>query len=521
MINLASNQVFFPSSSQNYNQNKFPSSSKMLNVNLTGFQNANGFIPKSNSHKKLSAILLTDQNVDINNMQKAMIDTPQIIKAGYNNAYSMNKKLSSIFDYKVKFSSAQKIGQPSENFNFLNFQNSAIKGESKKDYTLFNTKISDELVINNDNYYTPRIDRPRKNYQIPHPPSVKKRLADAFNQYATNKYNTNYNEYNSQYLVNQVGSNCYNTTLSQNLTDNLKNILNSSADNLTLNNVYFEEEPKNNFKLSDFTILNEIGKGAEGIIYVARWKRNNKKYALKKIQVTLPESIKKRKEDNEVIKNFIETTGCDSIIKPIASTNIKNEVGIYDLYEIIELAQNDWEKEIEERSKIKKYYTEPELMKIFKTLINTFYLLQEHHITHRDIKPQNILVVNGKLKICDFGNARILKRQGVIIQRIRGSELFMSPIVFEGYRAGKQNIRHNAYKSDVFSLGMCFFLAACLSYNGPNVIRLLYDMNTIKRVLNYNLSKRYSESLINMLWTMLQVDEKKRPDFLELKALYP
>ena len=97
----------------------------------------------------------------------------------------------------------------------------------------------------------------------------------------------------------------------------------------------------------------------------------------------------------------------------------------------------------------------------------------------------------------------------------------MSPIVFEGYRAGKQNIRHNAYKSDVFSLGMCFFLAASLSYDGPNLIRLIYDMKAIKKVLKYNLAKRYSENLINMLWTMLQVEEKKRPDFCELKALYP
>ncbi len=147
------------------------------------------------------------------------------------------------------------------------------------------------------------------------------------------------------------------------------------------------------------------------------------------------------------------------------------------------MAENDWEKEILKRSKKKKYYSESELIEIFHNLINTFSLLQNHHITHRDIKPQNISLTNGKFKIYDFGKARILRRQGVIIQRIRGSELFMSPIVFEGYRAGKQNIRHNAYKSDVFSLGMCFFLAVSLSYDGPNLIRLIYDMKAIKKVL--------------------------------------
>jgi tRNA A-37 threonylcarbamoyl transferase component Bud32 len=520
MINLTSNQVFLPSNDQNYGPNIFPSSSKMLNVNLNDFQTLNSVYSKCKSHKKNNAVLLTDQNVNSRNEKKAIINNPQLIKTTYNNAYSTNKKIVQNIDFNMKYSSAQRMRYPSENFNTLNFQKLGIKGEMKNDFAIHNKKISDELVDNKADYYTPRIDRNRKNYNIPHPQSIKKRLADAFNQQTTN-----YNENNSQYFLNQSSSNYYKGSLSalKNPNNNLTNILNlnSSVDNLSLNNTYFEEEPKNNFKLSEFTILNEIGKGAEGRIYVARWKKNNKKYALKKIQVTMPESIKKRKEDNAVIKNFIESTGCDSIIKPIASTNLMNEVGFYDLYEIIELAENDWEKEILKRKETKNYYSESELMAKFTNLINTFYLLQQHHITHRDIKPQNILIVNGKLKVCDFGNARILKRQGIIIQRIRGSELFMSPIVFEGYRAGKQNIRHNAYKSDVFSLGMCFFLAACLSYDGPNVIRLLYDMKAIKRVLNYNLSKRYSENIINMLWTMLQVEEKKRPDFIELKALYP
>ena len=531
MLNSTSEQIFLPPNIQNYNPNIIQSASKIQKPNLNSSQTLNSFYSKSNNHKKMNAIILTDQNVNSRNVQKALRNTPQIMKTVYNNAYSnINKKIDPNINFAVKFSSAQKIVHPSENLNIANIPNSGVKAEGKKDYTQYNNnnnnKISDELVNNASNYYTPRVDRNNnnKNYRIPHPQSVKKRLADVFNQQA-NKYNTNYNQYNTQYNMNQSCLNNYNKAVStlKNSTNNLTDIskLSSSVDNFSLKKRIFEEEPKNNFKLSDFELLEEIGKGAEGVINVARWKKNNKKYALKKIIVSMPESIKKRKQDNAVIKNFIESTGCDTIIKPIASTYLLNEVGFLELYEIIELAETDWEKEILKRKEKKNYYTESELLAIFSKIINTFYLLQKHHITHRDIKPQNILIANGKLKICDFGNARILKRQGVIIQRIRGSELFMSPIVFEGYRAGKQNIRHNAYKSDVFSLGMCFFLAACCSYDGPNVIRLLYDMKAIKKVLNYNLAKRYSEKIINMLWTMLQVEEKKRPDFIELKALYP
>ena len=192
---------------------------------------------------------------------------------------------------------------------------------------------------------------------------------------------------------------------------------------------------------------------------------------------------------------------------------------MYEFYEVMELAEKDWEKEILRRRDIQQYYQEYELMEIFKDLIKTFSLLQNNKITHRDIKPQNIMIVNGKLKICDFGNARILKRDGIIIQKIRGSELFMSPIVFKGYHSGKQQIRHNTFKSDVYSLGVCFLLAASLSFDGPNIIREVYNMKVMKKVLNQQLQRRYSQNLINLILTMLQVEESKRPDFNQLELM--
>ena len=121
------------------------------------------------------------------------------------------------------------------------------------------------------------------------------------------------------------------------------------------------------------------------------------------------------------------------------------------------------------------------------------------------------------MKICDFGNARVLKGHGIIIQRIRGSELYMSPKMFRAYQSGKQNVKHNAYKSDVYSLGICFFIAASLCYDGPNFIRQMTDMNKIKQVLDYNLAKKYSPTLINLIYTMLEIDESKRPDFMQLE----
>ena len=199
---------------------------------------------------------------------------------------------------------------------------------------------------------------------------------------------------------------------------------------------------------------------------------------------------------------------------------LKKYLGNLILYEIMELAERDWEQELLNRKKNNLYYNEYELVNILGNLIKTFSLLQSKKITHRDVKPQNIMIINRKLKICDFGNARILKRDGIIIQRVRGSELFMSPILFKAYRARMSSVKHNTYKSDVFSLGMCIFLAAALSYVENNLIREIYDMNAIKRVLNNFLEQRYSQNFINILLLMLQVEENKRPDFAELELLF-
>ena len=153
-------------------------------------------------------------------------------------------------------------------------------------------------------------------------------------------------------------------------------------------------------------------------------------------------------------------------------------------------------------------------------LISTLALLQKNHITHRDIKPQNILISNGVFKLSDFGEARTLKRSGVIISRVRGTELFMSPILFHGLRHRLSQVGHNTFKSDVFSLGFCFLLAASLTFNSLYSIREVNDIKVIEELLDKYLSGRYSKKIIEIILDMLQVDENLRPDFITLEKKY-
>ena len=274
-------------------------------------------------------------------------------------------------------------------------------------------------------------------------------------------------------------------------------------------------EPNDRINLLEFKVLNQIGQGTFGQIYKVLWMINNKLYALKKEKLQDVE-IKERQKRNEVIRKFIKHTNCRGVVNLYGNLIIQKG-NSFRYYELMELCERDFEQEIKLRSINMRFYTEQEMYNIILQVISTLSFLQKNHITHRDIKPQNILILNGIYKLGDFGDIRIMQRDGIVVQRIRGSELYMSPILFNGLRSRLYQVRHNTYKSDVFSLGMCFLLASCLSFDGVIQIRELSDMNQKLSILNKYLSIRYSPKLIQIILLMLQTEEVNRPDFILLE----
>ncbi len=274
------------------------------------------------------------------------------------------------------------------------------------------------------------------------------------------------------------------------------------------------------FKADDYNIIKQIGEGTFGKIYYVEDK-NKKQYAMKKIlanaQVEIDALEKEYKMLNSLSNyklNLIDIYGMET--KQLDKTT-------YVMYVLMDLANRDWEKEILLRSQKKIYYSEDELLKILYELTRTFAELQRHNISHRDIKPQNILIFkDNKFKISDFGEAKELmtNNRTTVKQTIRGTELYMSPILFQALqnRVHSRYTKHNTFKSDVFSFGLCFLFAASLTYNSLINIREIFDSIQIQMILNRYLN-RYSGKFNNLLFKMLEVDEKNRPDFIELEKI--
>jgi hypothetical protein len=308
-----------------------------------------------------------------------------------------------------------------------------------------------------------------------------------------------------------------NISLNFSVNININNIL-DNKDQKSNNNNNSLLEPEENFNPNEFRIVEKIGSGSFGKIYKVQWIRNNKNYAMKIINLKHIEDFECTKKKLKIIKDFYNETNCPGIIRTYGNMYEKIGKTEYKYYILMELAQIDWEKEINSRNKKNLYYTQNELFDIIKQLVTCYALMQKNNIGHRDVKPQNVLLLNGQYKLCDFGEARnISGKNGYIHQPIRGSELYMSPILFDALNNDKIDVLHNSYKSDVFSLGMCFFLAATLSFDSLYEIREEKDMRTIKKILEKYLIPRYSNTLVKILYKMLQVDEDLRPNFIELE----
>ena len=268
----------------------------------------------------------------------------------------------------------------------------------------------------------------------------------------------------------------------------------------------------------EFIKLKKIGEGSFGKIFKAKWIKNNQNFAMKEIHFQTEDNFLFLQKKLKLIMEFEKKSICDGLIKIYGYSQLKKKKDYY-FYEIMELGQSDWEQEINMRKKAQKYYTEKELFSITKQLIKTLSLLQKNHITHRDIKLQNILLVNNKYKICDFGESRTLNQKGIIVQPVRGSELYMSPILFYGLNQKLMHVTHNTYKSDIFSLGMCILFAATLDCNSLYEIREMNNMIKIRNVLIKYLGKKYSNDFIEILLCLLEVKEKKRPDFIQMEKI--
>jgi serine/threonine protein kinase/Tfp pilus assembly protein PilF len=194
----------------------------------------------------------------------------------------------------------------------------------------------------------------------------------------------------------------------------------------------------------DYELLEEIGRGGQGVVYRARQKSLNRTVALKVIglgQWATEAHLKRFRREAESAANLDYPS-----IVPIYDVG-EREGSCYFSMKFIDGGQLD---EVAKRTPI----SIRNAAELIAKLARTVHYAHEHGILHRDIKPGNILLdAKGEPHLTDFGLARLLETKSTVTHT---SDVLGTP----SYMAPEQASGHNEQltsATDVYGLGAVFY----------------------------------------------------------------
>ena len=251
------------------------------------------------------------------------------------------------------------------------------------------------------------------------------------------------------------------------------------------NHSFFVDNPKNDYR-KFYTIEEEIGKCAFGFVYKAIKNDNGEERAIKIIsKVNFNTNVSNIEETSyttyiKYIKNEIDNM---TIAQGINKDN-QNTVKLYEYFDmrnefaiIMELCDCDLAHILKERN---EKFEINEILEILTQLNNTFKILVEKKVIHRDLKLQNILLKknNGQniWKLIDYGVSRqfvTLSRQSYT--KYVGTISYMAPEILEGKEYNN--------KCDLWSLGIIIYnlYFKKMPYKGDTIIAVFNNIKASEK----------------------------------------
>ncbi len=197
-------------------------------------------------------------------------------------------------------------------------------------------------------------------------------------------------------------------------------------------------------ELGDYELLEEVGRGGQGVVFRARQKSLNRTVALKVInlgQWASKAHLKRFRLEAEAAAH-LEHPG----IVPIHEVG-ERDGSCYFSMKFIEGGQLD---EVVRRTPISIQQAAELIAKVARTV----HYAHEHGILHRDIKPGNILLdAKGEPHLTDFGLARLVESESTVTRTLEvlGTPSYMAP-----EQASGQNEQITS-ATDVYGLGAVFY----------------------------------------------------------------
>ena len=223
----------------------------------------------------------------------------------------------------------------------------------------------------------------------------------------------------------------------------------------------------------NYTVGEQIGRGASGKVYEAWRKRDNKHVVIK---VLITENLTDDEESRVAIRRFYREA---ELITSLHEEHIVECVD-YGRYQgkpcmVLEFIDGlSLDQLIIKYGALPLAYATGIIEQLLKALAET----HSKGIIHRDIKPSNIMVFDTpppyEIRVLDFGISTVLEglqSQTLMTQagNVRGTPSYMAPELFTGETRA-------SVESDLYAVGLCYYecLTGLVAFNDKSFMRVAY-----------------------------------------------
>ena len=221
-------------------------------------------------------------------------------------------------------------------------------------------------------------------------------------------------------------------------------------------------------KLGRYEIIEEIGKGAMGVVYLARDPLIGRQVALKTFRVGFSAKDQELVQFRSRFVREAQSAGILSHPNIVTIHDVVDEGGEGICFIAMEFVKGTNLKQLLQRPEPFGY---DRLVDILSQIAEGLDYAHSRGVVHRDIKPANILIAqDGKVKITDFGIARLDTSNLTMEGQLLGTPNYMAPEQIQG-----KEVDHRA---DIFSLGVVFYemLTRRKPFQGENLTAVTHKI---------------------------------------------
>jgi serine/threonine protein kinase len=188
---------------------------------------------------------------------------------------------------------------------------------------------------------------------------------------------------------------------------------------------------------------------------------------------------------------------------------------------LMQCAEQNLEQFLVERRGYRRRLRTGEMVSVLEQVLQALAALEEIHIAHCDIKPENILIMDREsltIRLCDVGSCKVVDRDSEDAT-ILGTVPFLAPELVRV--RSKKLVSSNPFKSDVFSFGLVvLYMVTFKKFKSHE--RMEIEESAYREVVQEWVKEAKElcdgdTTICEVLRVALEFDEFKRTTFKELK----